>query len=510
MNFEKHFSIPVDCTDVSESACDLMRHLICDRKRRFGRNGIDELKDHAFFKGIDWEHIRERYQSDDTSNFDIDQSSRNHEGPPLGPIFRGCQVACIGFTFTNNSPLNELGPAHFKMTLKNENKCSDKSSYLAETPKSQALCDTGSSTKSIALDECEISNSSETILDTKLEKRINETAVTEMIENLRTKCEAYEIQITELKNTLSSYHQSKHESITEDMALVPTEKVAGTHNLSSNDDHVSIINSLTKQVDSLSEKLKESETQNHLILANADSLKNELAEQHELRKKLQSEMEAFEEENESLVKRASDAQSAIKFWESEYNKVLSELTRLRGELASYREYVTQTDLEDVHNVVHKKETGPLENGIKNYNISTSSPSSSSSSSSNLVNGIQNSHPNNHPQDTDLQERLNESETKLKRVMENLIAVKNEAQNLKLAWQSEQKEWVKERELLEEKIRTAINQKTIALEDELTTLKANNAELESNIANWERHLFELNQWVDDERELKKNSIISQCV
>lgn len=31
------------------------------------------------------------------------------EGPPLGSVFRGCQVACIGFTFTRDSPLNQIG-----------------------------------------------------------------------------------------------------------------------------------------------------------------------------------------------------------------------------------------------------------------------------------------------------------------------------------------------------------------------------------------------------------------
>ncbi|KAM3184176.1 hypothetical protein ACTXT7_008904 [Hymenolepis weldensis] len=31
------------------------------------------------------------------------------EGPPLGSVFRGCQVACIGFSFTKGSSLNQIG-----------------------------------------------------------------------------------------------------------------------------------------------------------------------------------------------------------------------------------------------------------------------------------------------------------------------------------------------------------------------------------------------------------------
>ncbi|CAH8484476.1 unnamed protein product [Schistosoma haematobium] len=497
MNFEKHFTIPTDCVKISESACDLIRHLICDRKRRFGRNGIDELKGHAFFNGIDWEHIHEQNppyipevtSPDDTSNFDIEQSSRNHEGPPLGPIFRGCQVACIGFTFTNNSPLNELGPTHYRMTSKDKSECPEE---ISEPKSSDAhvLNDI-----SLPSDHSEILNPSNA---SKFSSETHEPALIEVIEGLRTKCENYEMQITELKGTLSCYRESKGDQVSVKSESDPTTINLEKQDVSSGD--TSTVNTITRQVEILSQKLKESEAQNQLISATVDLLRNELSEQHELREKLQSEVRAFEEENETLCKRAADAQLAIRLLESEHSELLSELARLRGELASHREYDNHTVLNDVRDLLHKNESRSLENGIKCHNISISS--SSSSSSTNLVNGTQHSHINNHSSDSDLRERLYESETKLKRVMENLIVVRHEAQSLKLGWESEQKEWMKERELLEEKIKIAVNQKTIALEDELTTLKENNAELENNIANWERHLFELNQWVDDEREAKE--------
>lgn len=55
-----------------------------------GKGGLDEIKGHPFFKGVDWEHIRERpapirievRSIDDTSNFD--------EFPDVDLKFRKC------------------------------------------------------------------------------------------------------------------------------------------------------------------------------------------------------------------------------------------------------------------------------------------------------------------------------------------------------------------------------------------------------------------------------------
>ncbi|RKP34896.1 kinase-like domain-containing protein [Dimargaris cristalligena] len=43
---------------ISVEAIDLMRRLMCDRQFRLGRNGAHEIKQHPFFRGVDWEHIR--------------------------------------------------------------------------------------------------------------------------------------------------------------------------------------------------------------------------------------------------------------------------------------------------------------------------------------------------------------------------------------------------------------------------------------------------------------------
>eukprot|EP00298_Acanthocystis_sp_HF-20_P005489 c15639_g1_i2.p1 GENE.c15639_g1_i2~~c15639_g1_i2.p1 ORF type:complete len:481 (+),score=188.99 c15639_g1_i2:31-1443(+) len=64
--------------NISAEAEDLIRKLMCDRKDRLGQGGAQEIKDHPFFKGIDWEkianqeapYIPEVRGELDTSNFD--------------------------------------------------------------------------------------------------------------------------------------------------------------------------------------------------------------------------------------------------------------------------------------------------------------------------------------------------------------------------------------------------------------------------------------------------------
>lgn len=43
---------------VSELARDLIRALMCSQEDRLGKNGVDEIKAHPFFEGIDWANLQ--------------------------------------------------------------------------------------------------------------------------------------------------------------------------------------------------------------------------------------------------------------------------------------------------------------------------------------------------------------------------------------------------------------------------------------------------------------------
>lgn len=57
--FQKYFEFPQDIDDVSDAAKDLIRKLICPAAQRLGSNNLEEVKNHPFFEGIEWDNIRD-------------------------------------------------------------------------------------------------------------------------------------------------------------------------------------------------------------------------------------------------------------------------------------------------------------------------------------------------------------------------------------------------------------------------------------------------------------------
>uniref|UniRef100_A0A4X2K3W4 Serine/threonine-protein kinase MRCK gamma n=1 Tax=Vombatus ursinus TaxID=29139 RepID=A0A4X2K3W4_VOMUR len=118
MNYEDHLQFPPDVPEVSESARDLIRKLLCCQEERLGQGGLDDFRGHPFFEGVDWEqlpsstapYIPELQGPMDTSNFDVDDDTLNHPGtlPPASHgTFSGHHLPFVGFTFTPRPGSNE-------------------------------------------------------------------------------------------------------------------------------------------------------------------------------------------------------------------------------------------------------------------------------------------------------------------------------------------------------------------------------------------------------------------
>uniref|UniRef100_A0A671XTM8 non-specific serine/threonine protein kinase n=1 Tax=Sparus aurata TaxID=8175 RepID=A0A671XTM8_SPAAU len=111
MNHKNALTFPDD-SDISNDAKNLICAFLTDREVRLGRNGVDEIKRHPFFKNDQWtwENIREtaapvvpELSSDiDTSNFDdIEEDRGEEETFPIPKAFVGNQLPFVGFTYYN-------------------------------------------------------------------------------------------------------------------------------------------------------------------------------------------------------------------------------------------------------------------------------------------------------------------------------------------------------------------------------------------------------------------------
>ncbi|KAL3841319.1 hypothetical protein ACJMK2_019481 [Sinanodonta woodiana] len=77
MNWKETLVFPPE-VPISTEAKDLIQRFCCDAEHRIGGSGIEDIRAVSFFRGVDWEHIRDRPAAipidiksiDDTSNFD--------------------------------------------------------------------------------------------------------------------------------------------------------------------------------------------------------------------------------------------------------------------------------------------------------------------------------------------------------------------------------------------------------------------------------------------------------
>uniref|UniRef100_A0A3Q1HNI3 Rho-associated protein kinase 1 n=1 Tax=Anabas testudineus TaxID=64144 RepID=A0A3Q1HNI3_ANATE len=134
MNHKNALTFPDD-SDISNDAKNLICAFLTDREVRLGRNGVDEIKRHPFFKNDQWtwENIRDtaapvvpELASDiDTSNFDdIEEDRGEEETFPIPKAFVGNQLPFVGFTYYSNYMAMEIyqleEQLHSEMQLKDE------------------------------------------------------------------------------------------------------------------------------------------------------------------------------------------------------------------------------------------------------------------------------------------------------------------------------------------------------------------------------------------------------
>ncbi|XP_067875305.1 serine/threonine-protein kinase MRCK alpha [Heterodontus francisci] len=83
INYRENLRFPDSVSDVTGEARGFIQNLVCHREERLGRNGVEDLKKHPFFAGIEWDIIDQCEppflpivtNPMDTSNFDVENEN---------------------------------------------------------------------------------------------------------------------------------------------------------------------------------------------------------------------------------------------------------------------------------------------------------------------------------------------------------------------------------------------------------------------------------------------------
>lgn len=131
LDWQNYFQIPAEL-ELSYSAVDLIRKLVADPKERLGINGVQEIKFHPFFSGIDWKRIRSKEapfipslsRPEDTKYFDEfeeeeawwvpennprKKTNRYVSGKQYNELESSSRLSILRFYFKERSPIGEEG-----------------------------------------------------------------------------------------------------------------------------------------------------------------------------------------------------------------------------------------------------------------------------------------------------------------------------------------------------------------------------------------------------------------
>ena len=113
LNHEKYLQIPPEIT-LTKEANDLINRMISDPNKRLGKNGADEIKAHPFFKGVDWEHIRDTMKPPFVPEIKNDYDTKYFETfeieepfyPPTKKIHKRKDFEYLGFTYKKEEEID--------------------------------------------------------------------------------------------------------------------------------------------------------------------------------------------------------------------------------------------------------------------------------------------------------------------------------------------------------------------------------------------------------------------
>ncbi|NWX20042.1 MRCKA kinase, partial [Aegotheles bennettii] len=541
MNHKERFQFPAQVTDVSESAKDLIRRLICSREHRLGQNGIEDFKNHPFFSGIDWDNIRnceapyipEVSSPTDTSNFDVDDDClKNSETmpPPSHTAFSGHHLPFVGFTYTSSCVLSDrsclrltAGPpsmdldASIQRTLEDslateayerrirrlEQEKLELSRKLQESTQTvQALQYSTVDGPITASKDLEIKSLKEEIEKLKkqvtdsgqLEQQLEEaSAARRELDDASRQIKAFEKQVRTLKQEREDLNKELAES--SDRLKSQAKELKDAHSqrklaMQEFSEMNERLTDLHSQKQKLARQLRDKEEEMELVMQKVESLRQELRRTERLKKELEVQAEAAAAEASKDRKLRERSEQYSKQLESEVEGLKQKQVGRSPGVSSieHQQEITKlkADLEK-KSVFYEEELSKRE--IMHANEIKS-----------------------------LKKELRDAESQQLALKKEIMILKDKLEKTRRENQSEREEFETEfkQKYEREKILLTEENKKLSNElDKLTTmferLSMNNRQLEEemrdladkkeSVAHWEAQITEIIQWVSDEKDAR---------
>uniref|UniRef100_A0A8C8VNI9 Rho-associated protein kinase n=2 Tax=Pelusios castaneus TaxID=367368 RepID=A0A8C8VNI9_9SAUR len=297
MNHKNSLTFPDD-NDISKDAKNLICAFLTDREVRLGRNGVEEIKRHLFFKNDQWawETLRDTVapvvpdlSSDiDTSNFDdLEEDKGEEETFPIPKAFVGNQLPFVGFTYYSNRQ-------YLSVSAENSN---------------------GNRTSS-SIDKSLVDNMQRTI--NQLEEQLqNEMQLKDEIEQ---KCRTSNIKLDKIMKELDE-EGNQRKNLESIISQTEKEKMLLQHK----------VNEYQRKTEQENEKRRNAENEVSTLKDQLEDLKKISQHSQTTNEKMTQLQKQLEEAND-LLRTESDTAARLRKSQSEMSKTISQLESLNREL----------------------------------------------------------------------------------------------------------------------------------------------------------------------------------
>ncbi|XP_068925223.1 serine/threonine-protein kinase MRCK alpha isoform X2 [Petaurus breviceps papuanus] len=541
MNHKERFQFPVQVTDVSESAKDLIRRLICSREHRLGQNGIEDFKNHPFFAGIDWDNIRnceapyipEVSSPTDTSNFDVDDDClKNSETmpPPTHTAFSGHHLPFVGFTYTSSCVLSDrsclrvtAGPPSMDVDVNIQRTLEDSLATEAYERRIRRL-----EQEKLELSR-KLQESTQTVQALQYSTVDGPLTANKDLEikNLKEEIEKLRKQITDsdhLEQQLEEASSMRRELDDASRQIKASEKQIKMLKQEREDLNKELIES-SERLKSQTKELKDAHSQRKLAMQEFSEMNERLTDLHSQKQKLarqvrdkEEEMELVMQKVESLRQELRKTERAKKELEVHVESAVAEASKDRKLRERSEQYSKQLENEleglkqkqigrspGISSIEHQQEITKLKADMEKKSIFYEEELSKR----NVIhtNEIKN-----------LKKELRDAEGQQLALKKEIMILKDKLEKTRRESQNEREEFESEFKQKYEREKILLSEENKKLSNELDKLTAmferlsiNNRQLEEemrdladkkeSVAHWEAQITEIIQWVSDEKDAR---------